>query len=457
MRHRKEASIALAARMRRHRFAWLSIALAALLLTPAGADARATHGTRLTLSTASQNTILSTGSMNLRVAYRTGGTGPAPMVHVVQYETTGGTIGRTTALTRRRRIQSPGLVTVPLSHAGVRTLSLCAARRIVVELTLRRRVIGASASTLNVDAPHCQRFFSPTSFWNAPLAAAAPLDPSSPTITSALLKLVNSERATHFGPSINTTQYSTPIYTVPSSQPLTPVVLDRYQPYAAPLRQKLADGVPIPPGAQAALGSDEHLVVWQPASDKMWELWHAHLVGSTWHADWGGYMSHVDSDYGVFPGGKVVPWGATATGMPLLGGLVTLADLRRGFIDHALAFALPDTRALYWSLPAQRTDGGMSGPNTIPEGAQFRLPATLDIASLGLPPLVRMIADAAQKYGMFLRDTSATTTFYGEDPMPTGSGAWTAAFGGATPGSLMALFPWHDLVLLKMTLQTYRH
>lgn len=33
-------------------------------------------------------------------------------------------------------------------------------------------------------------------------------------------------------------------------------------------------------------------------------------------------------------------WGATATSLPLLGGLVTQADVQRGYINHALAISL---------------------------------------------------------------------------------------------------------------------
>ena len=60
---------------------------------------------------------------------------------------------------------------------------------------------------------------------------------------------------------------------------------------------------------------------------------------------------------------------STATGLPLLGGLVTSADLKRGSIDHALALSLVETAKATWAWPAQRTDGWTftSNINPIPE------------------------------------------------------------------------------------------
>jgi hypothetical protein len=69
---------------------------------------------------------------------------------------------------------------------------------------------------------------------------------------------------------INTTSYSSPIYTVPSGQPTVKVVLDWNRP---PLNAAL-QAVPLPPNATVAQGTDEHLVVYQPSTNQMWEFWH---------------------------------------------------------------------------------------------------------------------------------------------------------------------------------------
>ncbi len=41
----------------------------------------------------------------------------------------------------------------------------------------------------------------------------------------------------------------------------------------------------------------------------------------------------------------------------------------------------------------------------------------IDIASLNLPPIDRMLAQAAQTYGIVVRDQGGAVTFYGQDPV----------------------------------------
>lgn len=289
--------------------------------------------------------------------------------------------------------------------------------------------------------------FSPSSFWNTPLAANAPLDPNSQAYVNELVRQVKS-----YGPWMNTTSYSTPVYVVPVDEPVQHVTLDEY----GPDLQAAFDAVPVPCDAKAAAGSDEHMVVWQPSTDKMWEFWQMHQESDGWHAAWGGEMDHVSTNPGYFDpaSGQNVDWGATATGLPLLGGLVTQADLQRGYINHALAMSLVETAPSVWSWPAQRTDGGdfTPGITPIPEGARFRLDPSLDIASLNLPPIDRMLAQAAQTYGIVVRDKGGAVVFYGQDPVNLSTNPWPAAFGNQYPNNVLAQFPWSDLEALQTQL-----
>src|SRR6202000_827601 len=106
---------------------------------------------------------------------------------------------------------------------------------------------------------------------------------------------------------------------------------------------------------------------------------------------------------------------------PLLGGLVTLADLKRGYINHALAIALVETARARHAWPAPRADGSTLTPNVvgIPEGTRFRLNPRLNIAKLHLSPIDRMLARAAQKYGIVVRDKDGAVVFYGQAPVGT--------------------------------------
>jgi hypothetical protein len=257
-------------------------------------------------------------------------------------------------------------------------------------------------------------------------------------------------------PTIDTVAYSVPIYTVPAGQPTVSVALNNT--FKAALVAAWS-AVPIPPGALPAAGSDGDLVVWQPSSDRLWEFWRARRTSEGWSATWGGAIAHVSSNPGFYSSeawpGATPWWGVTASSLALVGGLITLEDLASGEIDHALAMSIPGARAGVYSTPAQRTDGTSPSPLSLPEGAHLRLDPNLDLASLRLPRLTLMLARAAQRYGIYIRDSSPNIGFYAQDPTPTASNPYTGPAGyfeGQTPTRLLAAFPWQHLQLLKMSL-----
>jgi hypothetical protein len=304
------------------------------------------------------------------------------------------------------------------------------------------------------------RPFAPNSVWNRPLPDDAPLDPSSRAIVGSFVADIARQRRAGIGPWIETTDSSSPVYTVPRNQRRVRVVLDVTQPYGGTLRRAFR-AVPIPDAAQPARGPDRHLTILQPGTDSMWEFWHLRREGGRWHAAWGGAMRGVSTNPGYFtraswPGGRPY-WGATATSIPLIAGLIRTSELARGRIDHALAIAVPNARARVAAWPAQRTDGTLRVGDAVPEGARLRLDPKLDIAALGLPPAARAIAVAAQRYGLIVRDkTLHATGFYAEDPTPSGENPYPRLFGGRTPGELLARFPWAHLQLVRMQLRGNR-
>lgn len=302
-----------------------------------------------------------------------------------------------------------------------------------------------------------RRPFAPTSFWNTPLADDAPIDARSSGYVGRLRYLLR-----RWAPYVNTTSYSTPVYTVPADQPTVRVTLDKEN---SEDLQAVFDEVPIPRGARPAAGTDGHMVVWQPSRDVMWEFWVARRLADGWHARYGGRMTNVSKSPGYYtairgPSGRYVEhplWGATATSLPLLGGLIRIDELRAGRIDHALSIALPEIRAGAYSWPAQRTDGAARHPNAIPEGARLRLDPRLDLSKLDMPPVVRTIAVAAQRYGIVVRDGGGAVTFFAEDPTPTGRDPFAGPdglFGVRYIDEALRAFPWDRLQVLK-TSMTY--
>ncbi len=293
--------------------------------------------------------------------------------------------------------------------------------------------------------------FAPGSVWTTPVDGQRMLDPSSDLLVSGLTAIVAEEVRQHDGPWINTTSYSVPVYTVAAGHARVPVILDRPQQYAASLRSVLAAGVPIPGTAKPAAGADEQLVIWQPATNTMWEFWHLHRLPDGWHADWGGVMTNVTGNPGYFAGNEA-GWGASGSGLPLAGGLISPGELRAGMTDHALALGIPETRALVWATPAQRTDGTDTNVDSVPEGARFRLNPSLNLDALRLPRLTLILARAAQRYGIIVRDGSPIVTFYAEDPTPSGTNPYPQLFGSRYLTGPLARFPWSQLQVLDMTL-----
>jgi hypothetical protein len=320
-----------------------------------------------------------------------------------------------------------------------------------VSTTLRQTVEPPTDST----GPF--RFFSASSVWNKEVPTGASLDPTSAAVVKAFAEEVAGEEQASEGAWINTVKYSVPVYTVPAAQPTVSVRLDHSP--LVPTLQSAWDAVPLPPSAKPAAGTDGLLAVWQPSTDRLWEFWRLVHESEGWSASWGGAMQHVSSNPGVYgpeawPGAEPW-WGASASSLSIAGGLITLEDVERGVINHALGVAIPNVRKGVYASPAQRDDGTSTNPLSLPEGAHLRLNPNLNLAALHLPRMTLMIAEAAQRYGIYVRDKGADVQFYAQDPVPTGTEPYAGPSGyfeGNTPIQLLASFPWSELQLLKMEL-----
>lgn len=300
--------------------------------------------------------------------------------------------------------------------------------------------------------------FAPTSFWNERLPATAPADTSSTSLVQALAAEIQRETQSRIGPWIATTNSSTPLYRVGPDQPHVRVHLDAQGTSGEAALQRAFAAVPIPRYARPAPGQDRHMTVWQPSTDRLWEFWQAQRRADGWHARWGGAIRRVSKSPGYYtasawPGARR-NWGATATSLPVIGGTITIDELTRGSIRHALAVALPAPRAGTFAWPAQRTDGTGDGA-ALPEGARLRLDPKLDLSSLHLPRVTRLIAEAAQRYGLVVRDqTHKGISLFAEDPRGRKANPYNRLFADRSPLELLAAFPWDRLQVLRMHLCT---
>ncbi len=296
------------------------------------------------------------------------------------------------------------------------------------------------------------RIFESNSFWYAPIPVWATLDPNSANYVAEFLRQLNTYYQTV---GINTTSYSSPVYTASSSTPTTRVqVWDcQNKGYIDPALQAQWTAVPIPAYATPSVGTDGEMTIYQPSSNTMWEFWQTRKVNGQWQACWGGQMLNTPLSNGIWPH----PYGTTATGLPFMGGQVTAEELKSGVINHAIGIALVD-QASYttFSWPAQRSDGWnpTNAPNRIPEGTRFRLDPSINVDALNMTPVGKMIAKAAQKYGFVDWDTAGSISIRFENALSyTQLGQpdpYVALFNGVPSYKILANFPWDKLQFLPM-------
>jgi len=281
--------------------------------------------------------------------------------------------------------------------------------------------------------------YDPASFWNQPIPATAGTDPNSAAMVSA--SLVASAGSANFA---NSSQWGKPLaYASPVSTtyPVGCVYYDCGTPVS----------FPIPRYAAPSTGSDNHLVVLDPGTNRELDMW---LAGYNAGADsWSAGSRYVSASNGwgaeCSPGQRCL--GAVAAGFAVFGGVVRPEEIAQGHIDHALFFASPYTRAGDIACPATHTDGWTSDQAAIPEGARIQLDPAFDVDGQPWPSWQKVIAHALQTYGAYLGDTGGSLAFYGEPNLDRGYDAWSLT-GVAGPDSSLANLPWGNFRVLQIQL-----
>lgn len=222
---------------------------------------------------------------------------------------------------------------------------------------------------------------------------------------------------------LNTTQFTTPIYLVDSSlaghDRATVTMVGAPEPGVS---AALAGEIPIPTWAQTASGGDrEALAVYDIGSGTLREYSRIRRTGPrTWVASGGGFhrarpgLRHLAEDNYAM---RLDAGANASTGMLSSLAQIGIDEVRQGAIGHAVAVSLADASRHGHSWPAQGGRGSDDYMHAPRLGQWFRLPAHLDVDSLGLNPLTLLIARAMQRYGGFGADTSRWShAFHCEHP-----------------------------------------
>jgi hypothetical protein len=238
-----------------------------------------------------------------------------------------------------------------------------------------------------------------------------------------------------------------PIFNVPADQPLVPVsVLSGCSAY---FRRSTGSEIPIPAGAYTTDANYQHdsdLLISQPSTNSIWELWRATKSSDgSWSACWGGKLDPTTSS-GVFP----YPYGLAASGISYAATMITEADIEGGSIDHAIAMQVPKCDRS--TAPADRTDCGFN-PGYPSEGTWFRLPASVPMPS-GLTPFAQMVFTALQRYGAVVTDKAGAVMLQAETrrDWSTAGGSGidpiTASWAGQPQYAVLKGIPWQDLQVI---------
>jgi serine/threonine-protein kinase len=256
----------------------------------------------------------------------------------------------------------------------------------------------------NVPAPGVPapaQYFPPAAIWTQDVSSA-PVDPQSATMINSL------SQAGGWGTGIMRVDSSIRVLEANASTPTVPFTPG---PGFYSADSDLVSSVPLPPGGGMEGQSgyqcpvqqqDCHFIVVNNNQGKLYEAWGANYDGNALSA----------TILAIWDLNKVYPASgrgeqcssADAAGFPIAPLLFNADELARGQINHAIRFILPNDRMRAGVFVSPATHAGApSGPvSALPYGAHLRLRASYDLSQL--KPAARVVAQAMQKYGMFLAD-----------------------------------------------------
>jgi hypothetical protein len=264
---------------------------------------------------------------------------------------------------------------------------------VAVTLTVK----AATSTSTSATGQIVSRFFQQHNTWYQKLASNPQILPNSAGIIDNIEKYSHSLGA-------NSGHWSFPIFYAQSNTPKVTVVVTG----STLTRKAIAhfgwNIVPIPPEARpSGFGSsnyrDGHLVVISHDRKYAWDFYQARRISATeWQATtlrrWDLSKDGINSPYDFLTMPKLCP-------IPHLHGLVTYEEIKRGYIDHAVAVTVNNQKTNYWGrYPCEAYIGGANtNPNPPQGGMRFQLDPSVNIDALGLSPAGKMVAKALQEYG----------------------------------------------------------
>jgi hypothetical protein len=168
------------------------------------------------------------------------------------------------------------------------------------------------------------------------------------------------------------------------------------------------EGDPGPTGTPGSLPGDQHAIVLQQGASgcTSYEAWNCVGVTAPPFECANGAVFNLSSN-------SLRPLGwtsADAAGLSILAGLVRLAEVKAGAVDHAIRVTFNNTEGAY-ILPATHAASSKGSPYP-PMGLRLRLKASVDTSSYTTASQVIMAA--MKKYGLMIADNGSDWFFQGD-------------------------------------------
>jgi hypothetical protein len=279
---------------------------------------------------------------------------------------------------------------------------------------------------------HPLRAFTPDSWWNTPVPADAPSNPKAADILRYMSTAKEAgDGCLRLAGSANNS-WGQPVYWAQPGDPEFDVRVTNGK------RLPELRTMRIPRGAQSAPNNDSSVTVFDVDRGYVVAFTDAaYDAGArTWTAS-GATVTYLDSN------GLDVRTGessdqrniGTHRGNNAAVMMARIDEVGAGEIRHVLKVASGPEVSARSVFPMVGSDGGSADPAAPPQGLRFRIKSSVDLDRLDLDPEARVIAEALQRYGFYIGDSSGVTALKLEDTRTEGRGQkWTT-----TPTALCAL------------------
>jgi hypothetical protein len=215
-----------------------------------------------------------------------------------------------------------------------------------------------------------------------------------------------------FGPSFGAqpVPYGIPITVVAGSHPMVHVKF-MYGSESDHVSYPLGRDTKIEGGRNA--GGDRHAIVVDKATCRDYETWLTRDTSKGWTAGSGAVWSLNSNKLRFKPHLDLGPNGLTsadAAGLPILPGLLRPAEVKAGYVGHAIRFTAPVTSE-HFIWPAEHEAGSKRSRDYPPMGARFRLKASFPIS--GYSRATQVVLRAMKTFGLILADNGSPWYFQG--------------------------------------------